>query len=132
MQNTVVPVIYWLSGLTCTDENFLTKAGAQKRAAELGVAIVMPDTSPRGADIEGEDDAYDFGSGAGFYVNATQSPWSTNYNMFDYITQELPSVIEELFPEICKTRRSISGHSMGGHGSLICAMKTVGCCSCVA
>ena len=92
----------------------------------------MPDTSPRGADIEGEDDAYDFGSGAGFYVNATQSPWSTNYNMFDYITQELPSVIEELFPEICKTRRSISGHSMGGHGSLICAMKTVGCCSCVA
>lgn len=118
--------MYWLSGLTCTDENFLTKAGAQRRAAELGIALIIPDTSPRGADIEGEDDAYDFGSGAGFYVNATVEPWKAHYNMFDYITQELPALINnEFHQEICSIRRSISGHSMGGHGALICALKTV-------
>lgn len=121
-----VPAVYWLSGLTCTDENFLTKAGAQKKAAELGVALIMPDTSPRGAGIEGEDEAYDFGTGAGFYVNATVAPWSKNYNMFDYVTKELPDLVKSEFPEICVERRSISGHSMGGHGSLICALKTDG------
>jgi len=123
--NGRIPALYWLSGLTCTDENFLTKAGAQGRAAELGMALVMPDTSPRGAGIAGEDDDYDFGSGAGFYVNATAEPWSENYNMFDYVTDELPQIVEENIPELCRSRRSVSGHSMGGHGALICALKTV-------
>jgi len=121
-----VPVLYWLSGLTCTDENFLTKAGAQKRASELGLALVMPDTSPRGAGVEGEDDAYDFGSGAGFYCDATTPAWKENYNMFSYITKELPEVIGEHFPEICTNTSSIFGHSMGGHGALICALKQPG------
>ena len=87
-----VPVLYWLSGLTCTDENFATKAGAQRIAAELGIAIVMPDTSPRGLDLPDEDDSYDFGSGAGFYLNATQSPWAGHYNMYDYVVNELPAL----------------------------------------
>lgn len=120
-----VPALYWLSGLTCNDENFLIKAGAQKRAAELGIALVMPDTSPRGTNIEGEHTHYDFGSGAGFYVNATAKPWSENYNMFAYVNEELPQIVQENFSQICRSRRSISGHSMGGHGALISALKTV-------
>ena len=93
-----VPVLYWLSGLTCTDENFMIKAGAQRVAAELGIAIVCPDTSPRDTDFPGEHDDWDFGSSAGFYVNATQEPWSKNYRMYDYVTEELPALISEHFP----------------------------------
>ena len=117
-----VPALYWLSGLTCTDENFASKAGAQRVAAELGVAIVMPDTSPRGLSLPGEDDSYDFGSGAGFYLNATQSPWVGHYNMYDYVVSELPALINANFP-VAGERVSISGHSMGGHGALTIALK---------
>jgi len=117
-----VPVLYWLSGLTCTDENFATKAGAQRVAAELGIAIVMPDTSPRGLNLPGEDESYDFGSGAGFYLNATQAPWAGRYNMYDYVVTELPALINEHFP-VAGERVSISGHSMGGHGALTIALK---------
>lgn len=116
-----VPVLYWLSGLTCNDENFAQKAGAQRLAAELGLAIVCPDTSPRGTDLPGEHDDWDFGSGAGFYINATQAPWSHHYNMFDYVNKELPSLVEASLPVTDK--RSVSGHSMGGHGALMCALK---------
>ncbi len=117
-----VPVLYWLSGLTCTDENFMQKAGALKMAAELGVAIVAPDTSPRGEDVpDDENGDYDFGLGAGFYVNATQSPWQKNYQMYDYVVTELPTLIEQHFPVTDK--RAISGHSMGGHGALMIALK---------
>ncbi len=117
-----VPVLYWLSGLTCTDENFGTKAGAQRVATELGVAIVMPDTSPRGLGLPGEDEAYDFGSGAGFYLNATEAPWAGHYNMYDYVVSELPALVNEHFP-VDAERTSISGHSMGGHGALTIALK---------
>lgn len=121
-----VPVIYWLSGLTCTDENFVQKAGAQRYAAEQGVAIVAPDTSPRGEGIPDDpDQAYDFGLGAGFYVNATQAPWSKNYHMYDYITQELPQLINDNFP-VEGDKCSIMGHSMGGHGALTIALKNPG------
>lgn len=116
-----VPALYWLSGLTCTDENFAQKAGAQKLAAELGMAIICPDTSPRGTNLPGEHDHWDFGSGAGFYLNATQAPWSGHYNMYDYVTQELPALIETELP--VTDRRCVSGHSMGGHGALMCALK---------
>jgi len=116
-----VPVLYWLSGLTCTDENFTLKAGAQRIAAKLGLAIVCPDTSPRGTDLPGEHDDWDFGSGAGFYVNATQPPWSAHYNMYDYVSKELPALVEANLPVTDK--RSVSGHSMGGHGALMCALK---------
>ncbi len=117
-----VPVLYWLSGLTCTDENFMQKAGALKMAAELGVAIVAPDTSPRGEDVpDDENGDYDFGLGAGFYVNATQPPWQKNYQMYDYVVTELPTLIEQHFPVTDK--RAISGHSMGGHGALMIALK---------
>lgn len=119
-----VPVLYWLSGLTCTDENFMQKAGAQRVAAELGIAIVCPDTSPRGSDFPGEHDSYDFGSGAGFYVNATQQPWSAHYHMYDYVTQELPALVNEQFPVNGKC--GISGHSMGGHGALVCYLRNPG------
>lgn len=119
-----VPVLYWLSGLTCTDENFMQKAGAQRLAAELGIAIVCPDTSPRGTDFPGEHDSYDFGSGAGFYVNATQEPWAAHYRMYDYVTEELPALIEQNFP--VNDRRGISGHSMGGHGALVCYLRNPG------
>ena len=119
-----VPVLYWLSGLTCTDENFMQKAGAQRVASELGVAIVCPDTSPRGTNFPGEHDSYDFGSGAGFYLNATQSPWDRNYRMFDYVTHELPALIESRFP--VSDVRGISGHSMGGHGALVCYLRNPG------
>lgn len=115
-----VPVVYWLSGLTCSDENFMQKAGAQRIAAELGVAIVAPDTSPRGDDVA-DDDGYDLGKGAGFYVNANQAPWNKHYQMYDYIVQELPDLIESTFP--VSDKRAITGHSMGGHGALTIAMR---------
>ncbi|MFM4805610.1 S-formylglutathione hydrolase [Aeromonas bivalvium] len=118
-----VPVLYWLSGLTCTDENFMQKAGAQRIAAELGIALVAPDTSPRGEQVP-DDAAYDLGKGAGFYVNATQSPWRAHYQMYDYVTRELPDLIETHFP--ISSRRAISGHSMGGHGALIAALREPG------
>jgi S-formylglutathione hydrolase len=114
-----VPVLYWLSGLTCTDENFMQKAGAQRIAAELGIAIVAPDTSPRGEEVA-DDDSYDLGQGAGFYVNATQAPWNRHYHMYDYVVNELPKLIESTFPVSAK--RAIAGHSMGGHGALTIAM----------
>ncbi|WP_300426006.1 S-formylglutathione hydrolase [uncultured Thalassolituus sp.] len=117
-----VPVLYWLSGLTCTDENFTQKAGAQRIAAELGIALVMPDTSPRGEDVpDDENGAYDFGLGAGFYLNATQAPWSKHYRMYDYIVSELPELIEAEFS--VNGMRSISGHSMGGHGAITIGLK---------
>jgi S-formylglutathione hydrolase len=117
-----VPVLYWLSGLTCTEENFIVKAGAQRVAAELGIAIVVPDTSPRGLGIAGEADAYDFGLGAGFYVDATEPPWSAGYRMYSYVTQELPAHVAGRFA-VDATRTGIFGHSMGGHGALTIALK---------
>ena len=120
-----VPVLYWLSGLTCTDENFMQKAGAFKMAAELGIAIVAPDTSPRGEGVPDDPEgAYDFGLGAGFYLNATQAPWSQHYHMYDYVVEELPKLIEAQFP--VSKRKAISGHSMGGHGALSIALKNSG------
>ncbi|MFC3034534.1 S-formylglutathione hydrolase [Pseudoalteromonas fenneropenaei] len=117
-----VPVLYWLSGLTCTDENFMQKAGAQRLAAELGIAIVAPDTSPRGDGVADDaEGAYDFGLGAGFYVNATQAPWQRHYHMYDYIVDELPALIEAHFP--VSSQRAIAGHSMGGHGALMIALR---------
>ena len=120
-----VPVLYWLSGLTCTDENFIQKAGAQRIAAELGVAIVAPDTSPRGDGVPDDaDNAYDFGLGAGFYLNATEAPWNQHYQMYDYVVNELPSLVEKHFP--VNTQRAISGHSMGGHGALVIGLRNPG------
>ncbi len=121
-ETQAVPVLWWLSGLTCTDENFMQKAGAHKIAAELGIAIICPDTSPRGLSLPGESDSYDFGAGAGFYLNATQEPWKNNYRMYDYITQELPGLVNNHFP--WNGKESISGHSMGGHGALMIALKS--------
>ena len=120
-----VPAIYWLSGLTCTDDNFRSKAGAQRYAAKLGIALIIPDTSPRGEKIADEQARYDLGQGAGFYINATQEPWVTHYQMYDYITRELPALVENKLPLI-PGLRSVSGHSMGGHGALICALKNPG------
>lgn len=121
-----VPLLHWLSGLTCTDENFVTKAGAQRYAAELGLAIVAPDTSPRGEGVPDDPEgAYDFGLGAGFYVNATQQPWARHFRMYDYIVDELPALIEREFP-VDGSRVGISGHSMGGHGALTIALKNPG------
>lgn len=117
-----VPVVYWLSGLTCTDENFMQKAGALRVAAELGVAIVAPDTSPRGEGVPDDPEgAFDLGLGAGFYVNATQAPWDKHYRMYDYVLHELPALVEEAFPVTDK--RAISGHSMGGHGALVVGLR---------
>jgi len=122
-----VPVIYWLSGLTCTDDNFVQKAGAQQYAAEAGVAIVCPDTSPRGEHIPDDPEgAYDFGLGAGFYVNATQAPWSEHYHMYDYVTQELPQLLAGSDLPLDTDNCSIMGHSMGGHGALTIALKNAG------
>lgn len=122
-----VPAVYYLSGLTCTDENFVNKAGAQRAAAELGLALIAPDTSPRGHDLPGEHDSFDFGSGAGFYVNATQAPWAGKYNMDDYVVRELPSLIESEFTGVIDAgNRSIMGHSMGGHGALVLALRNPG------
>lgn len=118
-----VPVLYWLSGLTCSDENFMQKAGAQRIAAELGIAIVAPDTSPRGDNVA-NDEGYDLGQGAGFYVNATEAPWSEHYRMYDYIVEELPALIEATFP--VSSKRAIAGHSMGGHGALMISLRNPG------
>lgn len=115
-----LPVLYWLSGLTCNEQNFITKAGAQRYASEHKVIIVAPDTSPRGEGIPNVD-SYDLGIGAGFYVNATQEPWAKNYKMYDYIVHELPELIEENFP--ASKLKGIFGHSMGGHGALMIALR---------
>lgn len=117
------PVLYWLSGLTCTEQNFITKAGAQRYAAEHGLILVAPDTSPRGDDVA-DAEGYDLGKGAGFYVNATQAPWSAHYRMHDYVVQELPALIEANFP--ATSARGVSGHSMGGHGALVLALRNPG------
>lgn len=124
-QRAPVPAVYWLSGLTCTDDNFRVKAGAQRYAAELGLALVIPDTSPRGADVPDVKERYDLGQGAGFYLNATRAPWSTHYHMYDYVTRELPALVEAGLPLIPGVK-SVSGHSMGGHGALISALKNPG------
>ncbi len=121
-QQRPVPVLYFLSGLTCTPENFLTKAGAQQFAARQGIALVIPDTSPRQTGIPAEDQDYDLGSGAGFYVNATEEPWRQHYQMYDYVTVELPNLVGANFP-IDLSRAGICGHSMGGHGALVCGLR---------
>ncbi|MDH0732374.1 S-formylglutathione hydrolase [Pseudomonas sichuanensis] len=122
-QHGKVPVLYWLSGLTCTEQNFITKSAVQRYAAEHGIAVVAPDSSPRGEGIA-DDPAYDLGQGAGFYINATQQPWAANYRMYDYVVRELPELIEAHFP--VTAQRSISGHSMGGHGALVIALRNPG------
>ena len=120
-----LPVLYFLAGLTCTEETFMIKAGALRFAAELGLILVAPDTSPRGLGLPGEDDDWDFGSGAGFYLDAEAEPWRRNYRMFSYVTQELPALVETRFPAD-RDRRGIFGHSMGGHGALVAALRTPG------
>jgi S-formylglutathione hydrolase len=115
------PVVYWLSGLTCTEQNFITKAAAQQAAAELGLIVIAPDTSPRGTDLPGEHEHWDFGSGAGFYVDATETPWSAHYRMDTYVTQELPALIQAHFP--VQAKAAIMGHSMGGHGALVLGLR---------
>ena len=121
-QTEAVPAVYFLSGLTCTDENFSSKAGAQRVAAELGLALIIPDTSPRGEGVPDDPEgAYDLGLGAGFYVNATQAPWNTHYQMYDYIVEELPALVEAHLP--LTQERAISGHSMGGHGALVIGLR---------
>ena len=120
-----VPALYWLSGLTCTDDNVRVKAGAQRYAAEHGLALIMPDTSPRGDQVPDDAARYDLGKGAGFYINATRPPWDRHYRMYDYVANELPALVEAELP-LVPGRRSISGHSMGGHGALICALKNPG------
>ncbi|MBA4344013.1 MAG: S-formylglutathione hydrolase [Methylibium sp.] len=117
------PVLYWLSGLTCSEQNFITKAGAQAHAAEHGLILVAPDTSPRGEGVA-NDAAYDLGQGAGFYLNATQAPWVPHFRMEDYVVQELPALVEAQFP--ASERRAIFGHSMGGHGALTLALRHPG------
>lgn len=117
-----VPVLYFLSGLTCTEENFMVKAGAQQFAAKYGLMLVAPDTSPRHTETPGEEDEWDLGTGASFYVNATVAPWNSHYQMYSYVVEELPALIAEHFPVIPE-RQGIFGHSMGGHGALICALK---------
>ena len=120
-----VPAVYFLSGLTCTDDNVRVKAGAQRYAAELGLALVMPDTSPRGQEVADVPERYDLGQGAGFYINATREPWSRHYQMYDYVTKELPALVEAELPLIPGVR-SVTGHSMGGHGALIAALRNPG------
>lgn len=126
-----VPAVYWLSGLTCTDDNVRVKAGAQRYAAELGLALVMPDTSPRGDQVPDLPERYDLGQGAGFYVDATEAPWSRHYHMYTYVTRELSALVESQLP-LVPGLRSVSGHSMGGHGALICALKNPGMYRCVS
>ena len=116
------PVLYYLAGLTCTEETFMIKAGAQRVAAELGIILVAPDTSPRKARVPGDDGSWDFGLGAGFYVDATQAPWSQHYRMYSYVTRELPEVVQSL-GQARADRQGIFGHSMGGHGALVCALR---------
>ncbi len=120
-----VPVLYYLAGLTCTEETFMIKAGAQRVAAELGIMLVAPDTSPRGVPLPGDSDSWDFGVAAGFYLDATQDPWSRHYRMYSYVTRELPALIESSFPADA-ARQGIFGHSMGGHGALTIALKNPG------
>merc|ERR1712000_205757 len=117
-----VPAIFWLSGLTCNEDNFIQKAGAQRVASELGVALICSDTSPRGCNIEGEDESWDFGTGAGFYVDATEEKWKENYNMYSYVSDELPAIVATELP-IDSSRFSIFGHSMGGHGALVIGLR---------
>jgi S-formylglutathione hydrolase len=117
-----VPAVYWLSGLTCTEENFSVKSGAQRYAAELGVALIIPDTSPRGVNIPSEDAQIDIGTGAGFYVNATEAPWAAHYKMYDYVSAELVALVNANLP-VDAARKSISGHSMGGHGALLIGIR---------
>ena len=117
-----VPVLYWLSGLTCTHANAMEKAGAQRAAAEHGVAVIFPDTSPRGDDVA-DDEAYDLGKGAGFYVDATQDPWTPNFSMLTYVRDELPALLKAGFPKLDTARAGVSGHSMGGHGALTLALN---------
>jgi S-formylglutathione hydrolase len=119
------PVLYYLAGLTCTEETFAIKAGAQRIAAQLGLMLIAPDTSPRGANIPGEADSWDFGVGAGFYVDATREPWSKHYRMYSYVTRELTQLIAGKFPADT-ARQGIFGHSMGGHGALVCALRNPG------
>jgi S-formylglutathione hydrolase len=118
------PVLYWLSGLTCNEQNFITKAGAQRYAAEHGIILVAPDTSPRGDEVPDQEGAWDLGHGAGFYLNATREPWSRHYRMHDYVVEELPALVDAHFPTT--TARAISGHSMGGHGALVIALRNPG------
>lgn len=122
-ENGTVPVLTFLSGLTCTEETFMIKSGAQRYAAELGMMLVSPDTSPRGDDVSDDPDgAYDFGIAAGFYLNATEPPWSANFQMYDYVTRELPGIIFSQFPAD-PDRQGLCGHSMGGHGALTIGLK---------
>jgi S-formylglutathione hydrolase len=123
LQGQACPVLYWLSGLTCTEQNFITKSGFQAHASRLGLIVVAPDTSPRGEGVA-NDAAYDLGQGAGFYVNATQAPWRPHFRMQDYVAQELPTLIEASFP--ASGARGIFGHSMGGHGALVTALRNPG------
>lgn len=122
LQGNRCPALYYLAGLECNEETFVIKAGAQRLAAEFGLVLVAPDTSPRGAGIPGEDADWDFGTGAGFYLDATAEPWSRNYRMASYVNQELPQLIEAHFP-VQPGRRGITGHSMGGHGALVSALR---------
>jgi len=121
-KSELVPVLYFLSGLTSTEENFMAKAGAQQFAAKYGLMLVAPDTSPRNTGIAGEDDDWDLGTGASFYVDATVEPWASHYRMYSYVVHELPALIAEYFP-IKPERQGICGHSMGGHGALVCALR---------
>jgi S-formylglutathione hydrolase len=121
-QSRSLPVLYFLSGLTCTEENFMAKSGVQKYAADHGLIVVAPDTSPRNTGIADEDQDWDFGSGAGFYVDATEEPWRSHYQMYSYVTEELPSLIHQNFPTL-PDQQGIFGHSMGGHGALVCALR---------
>ena len=121
-QDRSLPVLYFLSGLTCTEENFMAKAGAQQLAAQYGLILVTMDTSPRNQGIPGEDEDWDFGTGAGFYVDATEQPWQSHYQMYSYVTEELPALIAQHFP-VLVDRQGIFGHSMGGHGALVCGLR---------
>ncbi len=124
-QHGPCPALYYLAGLTCTEETFAIKAGAQRLAAEHGLVLVMPDTSPRGLDLSGEAESWDFGVAAGFYLDATQAPWAGHYRMAQYVTQELPALVEAGFP-VRTDRRGVFGHSMGGHGALVTALRDPG------
>ncbi|KAJ9292791.1 CAZyme family CE1 [Paecilomyces variotii] len=121
-----VPLLIYLSGLTCTGDNCSEKGFLQHKASEKGIAVLYPDTSPRGLKIEGEDDSYDFGSGAGFYIDATKAPWDKGYKMYSYITEELPKTVFSAFDQIDSSRVSITGHSMGGHGALTLFLRNPG------
>jgi len=123
LQARACPVLYWLSGLTCSEQNFINKAGAQQHADQHGIIVVTPDTSPRGDDVP-NDDAYDLGQGASFYLDATAQPWAEHYRMHEYVVHELPSLVEKHFP--ANNVRSVSGHSMGGHGALTIALRNPG------